>query len=85
MNQAEENAISNKIDAAYLKGFIGMTGSQTSNFNPNSSINEFRNALGMNMQGTETVRVSMYANRYPFEKVFDLFGAVEGYGAQRVF
>ena len=85
MNQAEVNAITNKIDAPYLKGFIGMTGSQTSNFNPNSSINQFRNALGMNMQGTETVRVSMYANRYPFEKVFDLFGAVEGYGAQRDF
>ncbi len=32
MNQAEVNAITNKIDAPYLKGFIGMTGSQTSNF-----------------------------------------------------
>ncbi|HKM45128.1 MAG TPA: right-handed parallel beta-helix repeat-containing protein [Dysgonamonadaceae bacterium] len=85
MNEAEVNAISNKIDAPYLKGFIGITGTQTSEFNPNSSINQFRNALGMNMQGTETVRVSMYANRYPYEKVFDLFGAIEGYGAQRVY
>jgi hypothetical protein len=41
--------------------------------------------LGMNMQGTETIRVSMYGNRYPFDKVFDLFGAVKGYGAQRVY
>ncbi len=84
MNEAEVNAISSKIDAPYLKGFIGITGTQTSEFNPNSSVNQFRNALGMNMQGTETVRVSMYGNRYPFEKVFDLFGAIEGYGAQTI-
>jgi len=84
MNEAEANALSKKIDAPYLKGFIGITGSQTSSFNPNSSLNTFRAALGMNMQGTETVRVSMYGNRYPFEKVFDLFGAVSGYGAQQV-
>jgi hypothetical protein len=84
MNEAEVNAISKKIDAPYLKGFIGITGTQTSSFNPNSSVNQFRNALGMNMQGTETVRVSMYGNRYPFEKAFDLFGAVDGYGAQEI-
>ena len=84
MNEAEVKAISKKIDAPYLKGFIGITGTQTSSFNPNSSLNQFRNALGMNMQGTETVRVSMYANRYPFEKAFDLFGAVNGYGAQEI-
>lgn len=84
MNEAEANAISKKIDAPYLKGFIGITGTQTSEFNPNSSLNTFRSAMGMNMQGTETVRVSMYGNRYPFEKAFDLFGAVNGYGAQMI-
>ena len=84
MNETEVNAISKKIDAPYLKGFIGITGTETSSFNPNSSINQFRNALGMNMQGTETVRVSMYGNRYPYEKAFELFGAVNGYGAQAI-
>ena len=84
MNEAEVKAISNKIDAPYLKGFIGITGTETSSFNPNSSVNQFRDALGMNKQGTETVRVSMYGNRYPYEKVFDLFGAVNGYGAQKI-
>ncbi len=84
MNEAEVNALSEKIDAPYLKGFIGIIGTQTSSFNPNSSLNQFRSALGMNMQGTETVRVSMYGNRYPFEKAFDLFGAVSGYGAQEI-
>lgn len=84
MNEAEVNAISQKIDAPYLKGFIEITGSQTASFNPNSSINQFRSALGMNMQGSETVRVSMYGNRYPYEKAFELFGAIEGYGAQAI-
>ena len=84
MNEAEVNAISKKIDVPYLKGFIGITGSQTSSFNPNSSVNQFRSALGMNMQGTETIRVSMYGNRYPYEKTFELFGAVDGYGAQMI-
>ncbi|MDD2278783.1 MAG: right-handed parallel beta-helix repeat-containing protein [Bacteroidales bacterium] len=84
MNEAEAKALSSKIDAPYLKGFIGITGTQTSSFNPNSSLNTFRAALGMNMQGTETVRVSMYGNRYPFEKVFDLFGAIQNYGAQNI-
>jgi len=32
------------------------------------------------MQGTETVRVWMYENPYPFDKVFELFGTIEGYG-----
>jgi hypothetical protein len=36
------------------------------------------------MQGTETVRVSMYGNRYPYEKAFELFGAIKGYGAQEI-
>lgn len=84
MNEAEAKALSKKIDAPYLKGFIGITGTQTSSFNPNSSLNQFRSALGMNMQGTETVRVSMYGNRYPYEKTFELFGAVQGYGAQKI-
>ena len=84
MNEIEVMAISEKIDAPYLKGFIGIIGTQTSSFNPNSSINQFRSAMGMNMQGTETVRTSMYGNRYPFEKVLELFGAVQGYGAQNV-
>ena len=84
MNEAEVNALSKKIDTPYLKGFIGITGTQTSSFNPNSSLNTFRAALGMNMQGTETVRVSMYGNRYPYEKAFELFGAIKGYGAQEI-
>jgi hypothetical protein len=36
----------------------------------------------MNMQGSETIRPSMYGNRYNFDKALKLFGAKEGYGAQ---
>ena len=38
--------------------------------------------FGLNQQGTEIVRPSMYCNKYPWEKAKDLFGKVDGYGAQ---
>ena len=38
--------------------------------------------LGLNQQGTKTTRVTMFANKYPWEKARNLFGAVKGYGAQ---
>lgn len=84
MNEAEIKIMSQKIDNAYLKGFLSLTSSTTESFDGNSSSNQMRSALGMNMQGTETTRVSMYANRYPYEKIFDLFGAINGYGAQKI-
>lgn len=70
------------IDAAYLKGFSQIKSMSTSSFDPNSAANLYRQAHGLNMQGTETVRVSMFGNRYPYEQVFKLFGAKAGYGAQ---
>lgn len=50
--------------------------------NPNSAVNTFRSALGMNQIGTMTSKVTMYANRYNWEKALLLFGAMPGYGAQ---
>ena len=44
---------------------------------------KFRTATGQNMQGSETRRVSMYGNRYNFDKALRLFGAKNGYGAQK--
>lgn len=84
MNEAEAKALSKKIDTPYLKGFIGITGTQTYSFNPNSSLNTFRAAMGMNMQGTETLSVSMYGSRHTFGKVFELFGAIKDFGAQAI-
>jgi hypothetical protein len=40
--------------------------------------------MGMNMQGSETIRASMYGNRYNFDKALQLFGAKSGYGAQKI-
>ena len=38
--------------------------------------------LGLNQQATQTTRVTMFANKYPWEKARRLFGVVSGYGAQ---
>jgi hypothetical protein len=56
--------------------------SQKSEFQENSVMNTYRAAHGMNKQGTETVRVSMYGNRYPIAEVSKLWGTVAGKGAQ---
>ncbi len=71
------------LDQDYLQGFATLKVVSSSSFNANSAANQFRSALGMNMQGSETIRVSMYGNRYNFDKALQLFGAKEGYGAQK--
>ena len=72
------------FDQDYLEAFANLKViSQSSNFNPNSASNQFRAATGQNMQGTETRRVSMYGNRYNFDKALKLFGAKANYGAQK--
>ena len=71
-----------KLNEAYLKGFVNATYSETANYDANSANNQFRAALGLNKQGTINSKVSMFANRYPFEDALKLFGAVNGYGAQ---
>ena len=70
------------IDEAYLKGFASLKVMTTESFDPNSAANAFRSALGLNMQGTATTRVSMFGNRYNFDKAVQLFGVEPGYGAQ---
>ena len=72
----------NAIDPAYLRGYMGINIKSSSSYDPNSAANQVNRLFGMNQQGTEIVRASMFANRYPFEKAFALFGAVEGCGAQ---
>ncbi|MBR1928438.1 MAG: right-handed parallel beta-helix repeat-containing protein [Paludibacteraceae bacterium] len=72
------------LDQDYLTGFANLKViSSSQNFNPNSASNQFRQAMGQNMQGTEIHRVSMYGNRYNFDKAMQLFGAKAGYGAQK--
>lgn len=74
----------NAIDKDYLEAFANLKIiAQSQNFDANSASNQFRQALGQNMQGTEIRRVSMYGNRYNFDKAMKLFGAKPGYGAQK--
>ncbi len=80
---AANSNIMKVIDPAYLKGFASLKVISSSSFNPNSAANQYRQAHGLNMQGTEIVRVSMYGNRYNIEKALKLFGAESQYGAQR--
>ncbi len=71
------------IDPDYLQGFASLKVVSSSSFDPNSAANLYRQAHGMNMQGSETIRVSMYGNRYNFDKALKFFGAKEGFGAQK--
>jgi len=71
------------LDQDYLEAFAKLKVVSSSSFDRNSAANQFRAAHGMNMQGTETIRVSMYGNRYNFEKALQLFGAKAEYGAQK--
>ena len=55
---------------------------QSQSYDANSADNQVNRLFGLNQQGTEIVRPSMYCNKYPWEKAKDLFGKVAGYGAQ---
>ena len=70
------------IDPAYLKGYLSLNITQSQQYDRNSGANQLNRLFGQNQQGTEIVRVSMYGNRYPYMKAFDLYGVIEGYGAQ---
>jgi len=75
-------AFKGAIDEAYLNAFLNASYSETVDFDENSPANQLRAALGMNKVGKIETKVTMYANRYPMEKCFKLFGAYKGYGAQ---
>lgn len=72
-----------KIDPAYLNGFLNVSYTEKTSYDPNSPQNTFRAAMGMNMVGSMQSKASMFMNRYNFDKALELFGAVEGYGAQK--
>ena len=76
------DAFINAIDKSYLEGFMGLKIIQSQSYNANSAANQVNRMFGLNQQGSEIVRPSMYCNKYPWEKAKDLFGKVPGYGAQ---
>ena len=78
----ENKAFTDAIDQAYLKGFLSINIVSSSSYDGNSAANQLNRAFGLNQQGTETIRPSMYGNKYPWEKAKDLFGKVKDFGAQ---
>ncbi|MGN0867749.1 MAG: right-handed parallel beta-helix repeat-containing protein [Oligosphaeraceae bacterium] len=78
----DPGAFKGRINEAYLNGFLNASYSETTDYDENSPANTFRAAMGMNKVGKIETKVSMYANRYPLEECYKLFGALEGYGAQ---
>ena len=84
VNAQEIELLKKAINLPYMQGYLGLTISQQSKYEENSAMNTFRAAFGMNKQGTETIRVSMYGNRYPFNDISKLWGAIQGKGAQKI-
>ena len=76
------DAFINAIDKSYLEGFMSLKVIQSQSYNANSAANQVNRMFGLNQQGSEIVRPSMYCNKYPWEKAKDLFGKVADYGAQ---
>ena len=76
------DAFINAIDPSYLQGFLNLKIMSSQSYNANSAANQVNRLFGMNQQGTEIIRPSMYCNKYPWEKAKDLFGKVANYGAQ---
>lgn len=72
------------IDQAYLEGFLNASYTEQADVDPNSNANLWRAAMGMNIQGTLVTNVSMFANRYPWQKALELFGANADIGAQAI-
>ena len=70
------------IDQPYLEGFLTLKIMSNQSYNANSAANQANRMFGLNQQGTEIVRPSMYCNKYHWEKAKDLFGKVNNYGAQ---
>ena len=77
-----ETAFINAIDKSYLEGYLSLKIMSSQSYDPNSAANQVNRLFGLNQQGSEIVRPSMYCNKYPWEKAKDLFGVVRGFGAQ---
>jgi hypothetical protein len=68
-------------DKAYLEGLLNARYTEKTDYNPDSPANRLREIVGLNKQGKLTSTTTMYANRYPWKKALDLFGAVKDCGA----
>lgn len=70
------------LDPDYAGAFINLTASEETDYDENSPMNQWREILGVNKRGKIKIKVSMYANPYPYDSAIKFFGVVEGRGAQ---
>lgn len=70
------------LDKAYLEGFLSARYTEEADYDPDSAANQIRDMLGLNKHGKLTTSVTMYGNRYSWEKALELFGAIPTVGAQ---
>jgi len=76
-------AIELPVNNTYLTAFVNARYSEEANWDPNSPQNQWARLLGMNQQGTLKSEVTMFMNKYPWKEALNLFGAYQGYGAQK--
>ncbi len=81
---SDPSVFKDKVNAAYLKGFMTMKSSQELSVDYSSTVNQFNSAFGLNIQGTGKTTSTMFANRYPWKEALKLFGAISGVGAQKL-
>jgi hypothetical protein len=76
--------LKNVINKLYLQEFLNTSYKESADFDPNSPANVFRSAMGINQVGKISTTVGMYANKYPLDDAVKLFGAINGYGVQKI-
>lgn len=70
------------VNQDYLLGFYNARYDEVLDYDPNSSINQWSRALGLNQQGKMKSNVTMFMNKYPWEEALKLFGGSNEVGAQ---
>jgi hypothetical protein len=72
------------LNQAYLNEFFNMAAEVAMEYDPDSDWNQVRSILGLPQQASGTAKISFFANKYPTEEAYKLFGAVNGVGAQKI-
>lgn len=70
------------LNQAYLGEFFNMAAEVALEYDPDTDWNQFRSILGLPQQASGTAKISFFANKYPVNEVYKLFGAIKGIGAQ---
>lgn len=70
------------VNKDYLEGYLSARYSEQVDFDPDSPANQWRAAMGLNKQGKIQSSATMFANKYPWKDALNLFGNLNGLGAQ---